>query len=271
MGPNQAFGPWRPRRAGWSERTPDLVKHSTFPADWTITIGWMHPPTPSFTASGTRQTLRRWNARPLPVIGAWVAGSLAAATVLLLAVLGISAVVPGHGRPQLHVPPLEPGGARDVLHILGHNLLVLALHAMACVAGFIAGSSLPLQAREHRGIVKRIHEHGGPIAMAFVVAATTFSLSAQAYELGDERRVVASALHASPDVLLVGLLPHALPELVALFLPLAAWIVASRRGEWDELLAATVVTVTIAIPVLVITALWEVYVAPHILHALIRY
>ena len=35
------------------------------------------------------------------------------------------------------------------------------------------------------------------------------------------------------------LLPHALPELFALFLPLAAWIIASRRGRWDELLAAT--------------------------------
>ena len=33
--------------------------------------------------------------------------------------------------------------------------------------------------------------------------------------------------------------PHAIPELVALFLPLAAWIIASRRGEWEQLLAAT--------------------------------
>ena len=45
------------------------------------------------------------------------------------------------------------------------------------------------------------------------------------------------------------LLPHALPELVALFLPLAAWIVASRRGDWHELLAATFVTSLLAVPV----------------------
>ena len=32
------------------------------------------------------------------------------------------------------------------------NLLVLALHAMACVAGFIAGCSLPLQAEHHHGV-----------------------------------------------------------------------------------------------------------------------
>ena len=38
---------------------------------------------------------------------------------------------------------------------------------------------------------------------------------------------------------------------MALFLPLAAWLIASRRGEWNQLLAATVITVLIAIPVLV--------------------
>ena len=220
---------------------------------------------------GTRQTLRRWNKRPLPVIGAWAAGSLAAATVLLVAVLGISTTVSEQGTVQRRLPPLETGGLHDVLHILARNSLVLALHAMACVAGFIAGSSLPLQARDHKGVIKLIHERGGRIAIAIVIAATTFSLSAQAYVLGSSVARVAFALHTGPGLLLLGLLPHAVPELVALFLPLAAWILASRRGDWEQLLAATVVTVVIAIPVLVITAMWEVYVAPHVLHTLIRY
>ena len=57
-------------------------------------------------------------------------------------------------------------------------------------------------------------------------------------------------------------------ELTALFLPLAAWIIASRRGEWDQLLAATVVTLAIAVPLLVIAALVEVYVSPHLFVAL---
>jgi uncharacterized membrane protein SpoIIM required for sporulation len=55
---------------------------------------------------------------------------------------------------------------------------------------------------------------------------------------------------------------------VALFLPLAAWLVASRRGEWHKLLAATFVTFAISAPVLVVTALLEVYVSPHLLLAL---
>ena len=45
-------------------------------------------------------------------------------------------------------------------------------------------------------------------------------------------------------------------------------LIASRRGEWSELLAATLVTVLIAIPALVLAATIEVYLWPHILEAL---
>ena len=143
-------------------------------------------------------------------------------------------------------------------------MLVLALHAMACVAGFIAGSSLPLQAEHHRGVSRWVHEHGGRLAIAFVICATTFSLSAQAYVIGHTLAGVAHFLRVSPAILLLGVLPHAIPELIALFLPLAAWIIASRKGEWEQLLAATFVTVALAIPVLVLAAFVEVYVSPHL-------
>jgi Stage II sporulation protein M len=160
------------------------------------------------------------------------------------------------------------GDWADVFHVLRANMLVLALHAMACVAGFIAGSSLPLQAEHHTGASRWVHEHGGRLAIAFVVGATTFSLSAQAYVIGHALAGVSNFLHVSPAVLLLGVLPHAIPELIALFLPLAAWIIASRRGEWEQLLAATLVTVAIAVPVLVVAALIEVYVSPHLFSAL---
>ena len=61
---------------------------------------------------------------------------------------------------------------------------------------------------------------------------------------------------------MLALLPHALPELFALFLPLAAWMIASRRDDWHELLAATFVTVAIAIPILLAAAAIEVWVSP---------
>ena len=58
-----------------------------------------------------------------------------------------------------------------------------------------------------------------------------------------------------------------MPELVALFLPLAAWLVASRARRWNELLAATVATCALAAPVLVLAAAVEVWLWPHLLRA----
>ncbi len=216
----------------------------------------------------TRATLRTWQATPGTVLGKWVAGSAVAAAGLLLAVWVVSSLDRGYQQILTLNPPFVVGGPSDVLKVLESNMLVLALHAMACVAGFIAGSSLPIQARHHHGLSRWVHEHGGRLAIGFVVCATTFSLSAQAYLIGHSLAGVSHFLRVSPGLLLLGLLPHALPELIALFLPLAAWIIASRRGEWEQLLAATVVTVAVAVPVLVVAAFIEVYVSPHLFVAL---
>ncbi len=218
----------------------------------------------------TKQTLAEWQTNPWPALAPWFTGSFAAAIALLGATWLIGGLSSANGAAvQTHLPPFVVGDLGDVGNIVGRNLLVLALHAMACVAGFIAGSSLPLQAQDRRGLSRLIHERGGRIAIAFVVLATTFSLSAQAIVLGGEAAAVAARLSTSPGVLLVVLLPHAIIELTALFLPLAAWIIASRRGDWDQLLAATVVTVAIALPMLVLAALIEVYISPHVMHALV--
>jgi uncharacterized membrane protein SpoIIM required for sporulation len=138
---------------------------------------------------------------------------------------------------------------------------------MACVAGFMAGSSLPLSAANRSGLDRWVHEKAGKLAIGFVVLATLFSLSTQAYGIGGNASTVAAQLGMSPALLIACLLPHALPELTALFLPLAAWLVASRTERWDELLAATVVTVAIAVPVLLVCAAVELYVSPELLKA----
>lgn len=234
----------------------------------------MHPPMDASSyafAHGvrhTRDTLRAWQREPWAVLARWVAGGAAAATGLLAAVLAIAYLDGGYEQPVTLQPPFAVGDGGDVLHVLRSNSLVLALHAMACVAGFIAGSSLPLQARHRSGVSRWVHEHGGRLAILFVLAATTFSLSAQAYLIGHTLAGVSNFLRVSPALLVLGVLPHALPELIALFLPLAAWIIASRRGEWEQLLAATAVTVAIAVPVLVAAAFVEVYVSPHLFTAL---
>ena len=116
--------------------------------------------------------------------------------------------------------------------------------------------------------MRKVHERAGPLAIGFVILATVFSLCTQAYALGRAASDLAGELGVSPLLLLLGLLPHALPELTALFLPLAAWTIASRRGAWQDLLAATFVTVAIAVPVLVAAAAVETWVSPRLLVAL---
>ncbi len=216
----------------------------------------------------TRLALEKWNERPMQVLGPWLALSVAVALGLLGAVYGVATL----SRPDLtllSVPGLyHPADAGDYLFVLVRNSLVLALHALACVAGFMAGSSIPLSAAERSGLDRWIHEKTARFAIVFVAFATTFSLTTQAYIIGGDASTIASQLDISPALLVVGLLPHALPELVALFLPLAAWLIASRRDRWDELLAATVVTVSVAVPVLLASGAVEVWVSPRLLQAL---
>jgi Stage II sporulation protein M len=216
----------------------------------------------------TRAALKRWRLRPSVVLVPWLAGAAAVAVLLLAATLVVAllskADPSGSGFPGVSAPATTD----DLVYVLERNALVLALHALACVAGFMAGSSLPQVAVGYSGWKRRLHDHAGPAAIVFVAAATLFSLGTQAYVLGHITSTLSAELGFSPALLIVGLLPHALPELTALFLPLAAWTIASRSGAWKDLLAATLVTTSLAVPVLVATAFIETHVTPHVLLAL---
>jgi hypothetical protein len=215
----------------------------------------------------TRSILERWGDNPWPVLRTWLIGAVLIALGLLGGVtIAASLITPDYG---FHYGPTAPGGPSvdRVLAVLGRNSLVLALHAFACVAGFIAGATLPLSAERRTGISRVIHEKARPIAFGWVIAVTCFSLFTQTLALGLVGSTIAWEEVISVPVLVLTALPHALLELTAIFLPLAAWTIASRKGEWDHLLAATIVTVAIAIPMLIVAATWEVYVWPHILAA----
>jgi hypothetical protein len=215
----------------------------------------------------TKDTLRRWNGHWWAVMRSWVFWSLAIALTLLGAVY-LVATISTPDPTGIYIPGYRhaPTGG-DIGMILFRNSLVLALHAFACVAGFIALNSLPYSASRRSGISRTIHEKAGPYAMAFVAGATFFSLSTQAYFLGAVLSTAASQFHLSDWHFLVLLLPHAVLELTALFLPLAAWLIASRRGDWDQLLAATFVTVAVAVPTLILSVSIEVFVFPNLIHA----
>jgi hypothetical protein len=215
----------------------------------------------------TRETFEAWNEHPWAVLRGWVALSLAIALTLLGAVWVVAGLLTPDLTP-IHMPGIsEPTDPGDMLPILWRNSLVLALHGTACVAGFIAGASMPIAAEQRTGISRWIHVKTAQFAILFVAAVTLFSLSTQALYLGFQGSTIAYQLDVSHATLILSVLPHAIPELTALFLPLAAWLIASRRGEWNQLLAATFITVLLAIPVIVVAATIEVYLWPRILEA----
>jgi hypothetical protein len=217
----------------------------------------------------TKLALSRWNDNPFAVLRPWLVLSTLIAVGLLLAVYLVATLTP-HDYTIYQIPGVTRDATlADYGNVLFRNSLVLSLHALACVAGFIAGSSLPLSAAHRSGVSKWVHEKAGPLAIGFVVCATLFSLTTQAFVIGGTAASLATQLGSSPGILLIALAPHALPELIALFLPLAAWMIASRRDDWHELLAATVVTVSIAIPVLLAAAAIETWVSPRLLLALV--
>jgi hypothetical protein len=219
----------------------------------------------------TREALAVWRAGGWRVLRGWFALSICIALTLLAAVWVTSGLLTPDITPWSLPGLTEPSQPSDLLPILYRNSLVLALHATACVAGFIAGASMPLAAEQRSGISRWVHVKAGELAILFVAAVTIFSLSTQALYLGFQGSTLAYQLHISRLELIVSVLPHALIELTALFLPLAAWLIASRKGEWKQLLAATAVTVAIAVPMLILAAMIEVYVWPHILRAMSDY
>lgn len=217
--------------------------------------------------AATERTLGGYRRGRYRVLVPWALGALATACLLLGAAWVLSlgedgdvSGVPFAGVTQGRYP-------LDYPHVIFRNYLVLAFHALACIAGFIAGSSMPTVAQGYKGLWRKVHEWAGPAAIVFVIGATVFSLATQAYISGGNVATLADQLGVSNLVCVLLLTPHAIPELTALFLPLAAWTMASRRKAWDELLAATLICVAVAVPVLIVAAAVELYVTPLLMNA----
>ncbi len=216
----------------------------------------------------TRATVEAWQLGRWSVLGGWAGLSLAIAVTLLAATWVVSTlVVPDPSPVPLHGVN-RPTEFFTFLHIIERNGAVLAFHATACVAGFIAGASMPVAAQSKTGFSRWIHIKVGEFAITYVIGVTLFSLGIQAFILGFQAAAIAAYLQVSNLALVLSAAPQALIELTALFLPLAAWIIASRKGEWNQLLAATFVTVAIAIPMLLVASMVELFLWPQILIAI---
>ena len=91
-----------------------------------------------------------------------------------------------------------------------------------------------------------------------------YSLLSQAWRLGNDLATAAETLAFSPAELLARACVHAIPELTAVFLPLAACVALVRRGRTDDLAAAAVLCAVVAWPVIFFCAGVEVHLTPHV-------
>lgn len=213
------------------------------------------------TKAETLETLERWGQQKTHVLGGWLLKSLCIALSMLLAVYLVAELATGSSTSALP-NILAPLHTADVLVVIFRNLLVLALHGFVCLAGFMAMRALPVQTQYKSGINRWVHEHAGPFAMAFVSLATIFSMTTQVWILGHNVADISMTIDVPPKTLMLTVAPHAVLELTAVFLPLAAFLTASREGDWHELLAATIVTVSVALPMIIFSAIVEAYLWP---------
>ena len=146
----------------------------------------------------TRETLEAWSERPLGgparLAGA-EPGDRAGAAGGDLVRRRAADPGPDPDPPAGLTEPSEPG---DLLPILWRNSLVLALHGTACVAGFIAGASMPIAAAQRTGFSRWVHVKAGELAILFVCAVTLFSLGTQALYLGFQGSTLAFQLAHLP-------------------------------------------------------------------------
>ena len=215
----------------------------------------------------TRETFELWNDGSWAVLRGWLALSVAIALTLLGAVWFVSGQLTPDISP-IHLPGLtEPSSPATCCHPLAELPGAGAPRDRLCRR--LHRRRLDADRRLQRtGISRWIHVKAGELAIVFVSAVDAVLALDPGPLPGLPGSTLAYQLQISGWRLILSVLPHALIELTALFLPLAAWLLASRKGEWNQLLAATLVTVMLAIPALIVAATIEVYVWPHILHAL---
>ena len=200
-------------------------------------------------------------------VGRWAALAGLVAVVLL----AITILFADHDRGNaliglgsgLLAPHHDFGG---VLWVFRRNLLVLGIHLCACWIGAIVGRSRE-PAPERWGRVAGALARPVPAWMAraavyYALGVTLLSVGVQAISLGRELADISAAAHLSRLHLLWLVLPHAVPELVAVFLPLGLFLLEARRGRLDRLGLWSLQAAAIAVPVLLGAAAIETYVSP---------
>jgi hypothetical protein len=196
-------------------------------------------------------------------MGRWMLLSLCFSLVTLLAVFAVALISSGYIREPPEAPPFVAGDLRDVLTIVQHNALVLALNALACVALYRAND---MRSDSAASSMERVI---ASVIVGVVPVVIVGALGKQVYDLGRVLAGAAGYLYTPTKPLFLAILPHAVLELTGMLLPLAAGLTLIRQQRWASLLTAAGITALVAIPLVIGAAFVEVYVSPSAYQSLV--
>ena len=209
--------------------------------------------------SETRLTLREWFDGRGKVALPWLALSLLIACSMFLGTYAVATKMPQAAKSQMPMFIFSGNSAADALDLLLRNSMVLLLHLLVCVAAYLARRAVPMQAKYTSGVNRWVHENAGGVAMLAVAGMTVYSLAWQTWQLGNALHSASDTLDISAASLLVRASLHGIPELTAMFLPLAACLILGWRKQWNQMLAASVLCACISLPILVAAAATETW------------
>lgn len=148
------------------------------------------------------------------------------------------------------------------------NFLVLGIHLCACWIGALVVAkqrNVPDGWARLRWLNDDLPGWVRTACLWYALLVTSGSIVLQTFALGLSASAIASD-YGLPMPLFIGLLaPHALVELTAVFLPLAAFLWRSRRDQLAMLGDDSWVCAVYAIPMICLAAAWEAWVTPHLL------
>lgn len=193
----------------------------------------------------------------------WLPVALVIAVTMLLAVLVVALLSGEARRVPASGPPFVVGNIYDAARTLGENLLVLLLYAMGSL-----GASGVHRWRwgnaQHRAASRGLASR---LAVATLVGLLVFVACRQGFVLAHGLAGYANFFYVPRWRLWLAVLPHALPELTGIFLPVAAWRCACREEMQQTLPALTAAAVLAALPLVASAALIETYVSPEVFRA----
>lgn len=209
---------------------------------------------------------------PWSEVFGWAKIAAVAGAILILGTLIVSSFLPGSsidgGRTILLGDAGAIGAAPVSLAIAYYffrNILVLGLHYFCCQLGAIVSRPhKPLRGKAARfsALHRPLPSWMENAALGYALAATALSILLQMTALGFILADISAYTGLAHYQIILLVLPHAIPELIGVFLPMGLFITQSYRRQLRPLARYANQALVLAIPLIVIAAIIESTISP---------